>query len=62
MEEISVLIEMLEHAGIKYNVDQLTDEDGQRILEVNIYDKNDNIAVFEFDAYDLPDLIDFKIL
>lgn len=62
MEQISTFIEMLDQAGIKYNVDQTMDEDGQRTLEVFVYDRRNNVAVFEFDAYASPDLMDFRII
>jgi hypothetical protein len=52
MEEISTLIEMLEKANVKYDVDQSVDDDGGRTLDVYVYDKNNNFAVFEFDAYE----------
>jgi hypothetical protein len=62
MEQISTLIEILDYAGIKYDVDQTMDEDGgSRTLEVCIYDKNNSVAIFEFDAYNDPNLLSFRI-
>lgn len=65
MEEINVLIEMLEHAGINYDVDQTIDKDGHKSLDVYIYD-NDGSAVFKFDNHtetccEPGCLVDFKI-
>lgn len=64
MEEISTFIEILERAGIKYEVDQTMDEDGQRSLDVFVYDNynKNSFAVFSFEAYDEPSLIDFRIV
>jgi hypothetical protein len=61
MEQISTFINFLEQAGIKYEVDQSADEDGGRTLDVYVYDNSDSFAVFSFDAYDEPDLKDFRI-
>jgi len=62
MEEINVFIEMLEHAGIDYNVDQSVDKNGRRSLDVYIY-SNNNSAVFKFDTHvgEPGCLVDFKI-
>lgn len=54
MEEISTFIEILERAGIKYEVDQTMDEDGGSLtLEVYVYDNadRDSFVIFYFDAY-----------
>lgn len=63
MEQISTFIEILERAGIKYEVGQDADEDGgSRSLDVYVYDNNsDSVAIFSFDAYNEPDLKDFRI-
>lgn len=62
MEQISTFIEILERAGIKYEVDQDADEDGGSLtLDVYVYDDSDSFAIFSFDAYNQPDLKDFRI-
>jgi len=57
MEQISTFIEILEEAGIKYEVDQSVDQDGQRSLDVYVYDVDDSFKVVSFDA----DLMSLKL-
>ena len=61
MDQVDALIEILERACIKYEVDQSVDEDGCKSLDVHVYDDKNGSAVFAFNTYDKPDLMDFKI-
>lgn len=61
MEEINTFIEILQNAGIRYEVDQSMANDGRRSLDVYIYDDNDGLAIFTFNT-DISNLVDFRIM
>lgn len=61
MDYINFLIEMCEKVGIRCEVDQSFHKNGNRTIDVYIYDTNDEVVMFEFDAKN-SNLIDFKVL